>query len=209
MNTEYWKFSPAEDRGYALSIRKSSRLPYALATTHRSKYLKDPTQEYYYKQIKDRNSTENAVDNFWLNLLPDYFKKELKYGIEQEARPLPEYIKQRADWTIRYIKNGDPIKVVLMEDKRKGKETQTSEWQKALEQLTRYLKLVRAESGQDRDQTLYGAVNIGTFTRFYQLDPQESDCEDYPGTNGNYYELAKDEATIHDILLDLVRKTSH
>jgi hypothetical protein len=171
--------------------------------------MNDTTQQYYYGQIKNANSLENDVDNFWLNLLPDYFQKKLKYGIEQEARPLPQITKQRADWTIRYIKNGDPKKVVLMEDKRKGKETQSAEWRDALDQLTRYLKLVRTEPNQDATQTLYGAVNIGTHTRFYQLDAYQQECIDYPGTNGKVYELADDEANIHAILLDLVYKTSH
>ncbi|KAI9764657.1 MAG: hypothetical protein M1840_008154 [Geoglossum simile] len=165
--------------------------------------------QYYYDQIKKTDSIENDVDNFWLNLLPDYFQKKLKFGIEQEARPLPEVTKQRADWTIRYIRNGDPKKVVLMEDKRKGTETQPAEWKEALTQLTRYLKLVRTEDKQDPNQTLYGALNMGTYTRFYLLEPYEPECFDYPGTNGKPYELARDEAEIHAILLDLVQKTSH
>ena len=47
----------------------------------------------------------------------------------------------------RHIKNGDPKKVVLFEDKRCGKETQLAEWRNALEQLTNHLKLVRTEQG--------------------------------------------------------------
>ncbi|KAF2464528.1 uncharacterized protein BDR25DRAFT_154785, partial [Lindgomyces ingoldianus] len=172
-------------------------------------YMSDATQQYYYQKIKETGSLENDVDNFWLNLLPDYFQKKLKYGIEQEARVLPTVTKQRADWTIRYIKNGDPKKVILMEDKRKGMESQTQHWALALDQLTRYMTLVRTEPGQDPTKTLYGAVNIGTYSRFYQLDPYAQQCIDYPGTNGRHYELAKDEAEIHAILLDFVRKTSH
>jgi hypothetical protein len=166
-------------------------------------------QQYYYDQIKKTDSIENDVDNFWLNLLPDYFQKRLNFGIEQEARPLPEITRQRANWTIRYIKNGSLKKVVLMEDKRKVTETQPAEWREALSQLTRYLKLVRTEKNQDPQQTLYGAVNMGTYTRFYQLEHHEPECVDCPGTNGNPYELAKDEAEIHEILLNLVQKTSH
>lgn len=192
-----------------MSYKYVSRLDsYILLTTNHSKYMEDTIQQYYYSQIKKANSIENDVDNFWLNLLPDYFQKKLKYGIEQESRPLLEITKQRADWTIRFIKNGDLKKVVFMENKRKGKETQSSEWQKAVDQLTRYLKLVYVESNQDRIQTLYGAVIIGTYTRFYQLDPNQAECIDYPGTNGKVYELVADEE-IHTILLDLVRKTSH
>jgi hypothetical protein len=167
------------------------------------------TLQYYYNQIKKADSIENDVDNFWLNLLPRYFKIELEYSIEQEARPLPEVTKQRADWTIRYIRNGDLKKVVLMENKRKGTESQPAQWREALEQLTRYLKLVRTEKNQDPDQPLYGALNMGTYTRFYMLEPCEPECLDYPSTNGKPYELARDEAEIHAILLDLVQKTSH
>ena len=166
-------------------------------------------QKWYYDQIKAKDSIENAVDNFWNNLLPLYFKQTLNFGIEQESRPLPKIVKRRADWTIRYVKNGDPKKVVLMEDKRKGKETQSAEWAHALEQLTTYLKLVRTEKGQNSDQTLYGAVNIGTYTRFYQLEPYEQECEDYPGTNGKAFELQKDEEDIHNCLNELVSKTMH
>ncbi|KAI9787508.1 MAG: hypothetical protein M1839_000038 [Geoglossum umbratile] len=172
-------------------------------------YMTDAIQQYYYDQIKKTDSIENDVDNFWLNLLPDYFQKKLNFGIEQEARWLPEITGQRADWTIRYVKNGSLKKVVLMEDKRKGMETQSAEWREALSQLTRYLKLVRAEKNQDAKQTLYGVVNMGTYTRFYQLEHHEPECIDYPGTKGKPYELAKDEAEIHEILLDLVQKTSH
>ncbi|KAI9860743.1 MAG: hypothetical protein M1813_005666 [Trichoglossum hirsutum] len=71
-------------------------------------------------------SLENAVDNFWNNTLPHYFTQDKLYGIEQEQRPLEGVVKLRADFTIRYIKNGDPKKVVLTEDKRRGYETQQS-----------------------------------------------------------------------------------
>ena len=85
------------------------------------------------------------------------------------------------------------MKVVLMEDKRKGTETQPAEWKEALMQLTRYLKLVRTEDRQDPNQTLYGALNMGTYTRFYLLEPYEPECSNYSGTNGKPYELAKDD----------------
>ena len=75
-----------------------------------------------------------------------------------------------------------------MENKRKGMETQSAVWEIDLGQLTRYMKLVRAEPNQDETKALYGAVNIGT--RFYQLDPLQPECIDYPGTDGKLYELA-------------------
>lgn len=185
-------------------------LPCALITTNRYKYMNHTILQYYYDQIKKTDSIENDVDNFWLNLLPDYFQQKLEFGIELEPRPLPEVTKKRVDWTIRCIKNLATQKLVaLMEDKRKGKETQPAEWRDAVAQLTRYLRLVRTEPRQDATHTLYGAVNIGSYTRFYQLDPDQQECIDYPGTNGKPYELAKDEAGIHAILLELVQKTAH
>jgi hypothetical protein len=188
----------------ALPICKSIRLPRALAATNRYRYMNTTIQKYYYDQIKRAGSLENDVDNFWVNLLPDYFQKRLNYGIE---RPLPEFTKH-ADLTTRYIRNGTSKKVVFMEDKCRGKETQSAQWRDALEQLTNYLRLVRAEPTQKPYEMLYGAVNIGTYTRFYQLEPFKQDCVDYPGTDGKPYELAEDEAEIHGILLDLVGKTS-
>ena len=170
--------------------------------------MRNAVHEFYYKQITDKDSKENGVDNFWLNLLIDYFNKKLTYGIEQEARMLPEVFEQRTDWAIRCIRNGDLKKVIITMNKRKGLESQASQWADALRQHTTYLKFVRAESGQ-ADQTLYGVVNIETYTRFYQLDPNEHECIDYPGTDGNGYELAENEADIHAILLDLIQKTSH
>ena len=140
--------------------------------------------------------------------MPDYFTKAKKYVCMVEARPLPEIVKQRADWTIRYIKNGEPKKVVLMEDKRRGKET-TAGWKGALDQLTRYMKLVRTEKDQDPTQTLYGVVNIGTYTRFYKHEEGEDTCDDYPHHTEQPWELCKHEKEIHSILEELVRLTSH
>lgn len=56
-------------------------------------------------------------------------------------------------------------------------------------------------------QTLYGAVNIETYTRFYLLDTYKQECINYPGTDGKVYGLGEDEAKIHAILLDSVQKT--
>lgn len=50
-------------------------------------------------------------------------------------RSLKGIVKQRADSTIRYIKNGVFKKVALFEDKRRGYETQTAVWVDTLEQL--------------------------------------------------------------------------
>ena len=170
--------------------------------------MNDTVQQFYYGKIKDESSLENDVDSFWLNLLPEYFQKKLKYGISFEERPLPQSTKA-ADWTVRYIIKSGSKKVIFMGNPCKDINGQTALWMIALDQVTRYMSLVRAESDQSATETLYGAVNIGTYTRFYQLDPYKQECADYPGTNGECYELAENEAEIHAILQDLVHKTSN
>ncbi|KAK2805762.1 hypothetical protein FQN50_006038 [Emmonsiellopsis sp. PD_5] len=176
-----------------------------------SYYLSKPMPKFYYDQIKKAESLENAVDNFWNNTLPHYFTQDKYYGIEQEQRPLEGIVKTRADFTIRYIKNGSPKKVVLMENKRRGYETQQSKWEEAVQQLTSYLKLVRTEQHQQAaNETLYAAVTIGTYVRFYYLLPKEPMLKDYETTRtGDYYELKDDEDEIHKILTEFVAKTYH
>lgn len=129
------------------------------------------------------------------------------YGIEQEQRPLEGIVQKRADFTIRFIKNGDPKKVVvLMEDKRRGKESLPAEWWRAaLNQLTDYLKLVRTE--QTNDEILYDVVTIGTYCRFYELHPSEGTMRDF--IDPNIFELKTNEKDVHEILLRLVALTSH
>ena len=169
--------------------------------------MSKPIPKFYYDKIKAVGSLETEVDNFWNNTLPHYFTQDKLYGIEQEQRPLEGVVKQRADFTIRYVKNGDPKKVVLMEDKKRGHETQSSKWSEALEQLTSYMKLVRSEQG--REEVLYGAVTIGTYVRFYYLMPGEQTMQDYPSPETRKaYELKPDEENFHKILNELVAKTS-
>jgi len=170
--------------------------------------MSKPIPKFYYEQIKMPGSMETAVDNFWNNTLTHYFTQDKFYGIEQEQRPLEGVVKQRADFTIRYIKNGSPKKVVLMEDKRRGHETQASKWEEAVNQLTNYLKLVRAEQGGNN--ILYGAVTIGTYVRFYSFMPGEQKLRDYPSSfTGKAYELKDDENEVHKILSEYVAKTAH
>lgn len=153
-------------------------------------------------------SLETNADDCWNNTLPHYFTQVKFYGIEQEQRSLPGMVEQRADFTIRSIRNGNPKKFFLMEDKQRGHESQPSKWTFVLEQLTNYLKLVRTEESEA--DILYGAVTIGTYVRFYFLVPGEQNARDYPSSKtGKAYELELDEADIHDILNELVAKTSH
>ena len=67
---------------------------------------------------------------------------------------------------------------------------------------------VRAE--QTGNEVPYGIVTIGTYVRFYFLEPGELTMEDYPTTEtGKAYELKDDEAEIHKVLNEYVTKTSY
>ncbi|KAK2785903.1 hypothetical protein FQN53_007279 [Emmonsiellopsis sp. PD_33] len=184
-------------------------IPLALLTF--IKYLSKPVLKFYYDQIKKAAPLENAVDNFWNNTLPHYFMQDKFYGIEQEQRSLEGAIEARADCFIRYIRHGYPIKVILMETRRRGSEAQQSTWEQAVRQLTNYLKLVRTEQHQHAaDEILYAAVTIGTYVRFYYLVPKELELRDYKSTRtGDYYELKDDEGEVHKILTEFVAKTYH
>lgn len=163
----------------------------------------DVIKSYYDKLKKD--SLEADVDAMWNNILHLYFKIEKNYGVEQESRPL-KAISKRTDFTIRYVKNGVPKKIIVIEDKRVAYEAQKSAWAEAVEQLTDYLKLVRTE--QRDDKPLYGIVTVGHYSRFYLFTPGENHLTDYPGTNGKLYEFKNDEAQIEKLLNELVTKTS-
>ncbi|KAF2258003.1 hypothetical protein CC78DRAFT_622177 [Lojkania enalia] len=161
-------------------------------------YLNNAILLFYYNEIKKPGSKETDVDNFYNNFLRLYFRMEQNYGIEQESRPLKELgLTQRTDFTVRYIKNGSPKKVILLEDKRSGKETSSSEWRAALDQVVRYARLVRTETQQNPNETIYLTVNMGTYLRFYQLNPWESDAVDFGPAGGKLFELAVDEEEVH------------
>lgn len=163
---------------------------------------------FYYNQIKQAGSDENAVDNFWNNTLPLYFTQDKFYGIEQEQRPLEGVDNMRHDFTIRYVRNDTFKKVVLLENKRAPSESSAAMRNAAVEQLANYLRLIRAEQ-EGLDSILYAIVAIDTYVRFYHLLPRDHDLTDYPTRRtGDYYELKNDESEVHEILTDLVSSTS-
>ncbi|KIJ26658.1 hypothetical protein M422DRAFT_272230 [Sphaerobolus stellatus SS14] len=160
-------------------------------------------QEYYSRLSK--GSIEADVDSLWINILGLYFTVPKNYGLEQETRPLSS-IKRHADISIRCVKNGKRKKVILIEDKRVEYESQSSKWAEAVEQLTEYLGLVRKE--QTNDRTLYAIATVGHYSRFYQMTTTSNTLEDFPGTDGAYFEFKKDEAQIEYYLDRLVSLTS-
>lgn len=72
--------------------------------------------------------------------------------------------------------------------------------------MTDFIKLIRTE--QENDKTLYAIVTIGRYSRFYLLNPNDSEMSDFPGTNGKDYEFKNDEADIGRLLTALVALTS-
>ena len=165
-----------------------------------------PVIKTYYDRLK-KDSLAADVDAMWNNILHLYFTIQKNYGVEQESRPL-KAVSKRTDFTVRYIKNGVPKKIIIIEDKRVAFETQSSAWAEAVEQLTDYLKLLRTEQKDDNDKPLYAIVTVGHYSRFYIFAPGENHVTDYPGTNGKLLEFKKDEAQIESLLNELVTKTS-
>ena len=157
-------------------------------------YLKYAVLLSYYKEIKKAGAIESSVDNFWNNLLSLVFTLADQFGIEQESRVLKDQgVSLRADFMIRYVRNGDPKKVILVEDKRPGGATSTAVWTDALQQVTNYAKLVRQDKGQDPNGTLHLIVNVGTYVRFYQLDGGADVAKDWIPGQEDPLELADDE----------------
>jgi hypothetical protein len=191
--------------------------------------MANPVLKFYYDEIKkeagSKGKNGNAVvDNFWNNMLRHYFTVERDYGIELEPRrPLEEGMmitKPAVDFTIRrIIRTGEGKKVfvvvvVFMENGKVVYEMPTSSWwAAAVDQLTEYLKVVRAEQtriGEDA-YNLYGAVAIGTFVRFYCFEPvNDGELRGYPLTQetGQAFELKGDEEEIHKVLNEFVAGTS-
>ncbi|KAM5453843.1 hypothetical protein MaudCBS49596_002467 [Microsporum audouinii] len=150
-----------------------------------SYYLSKPMLKFYYDEIKKSGSMKSTVNNFWNNALLHYFTQEKFYGIEQDQCQLDGTTDGCADFAIRPY-----------------------HWGEAVEQLAQYLKLVRAEQGSSH--LLYAAITIGTYVRFYYLEPLEQTLTDYPTTRtGDFYELKLNEDEIHNVLSEWVEKTSH
>jgi hypothetical protein len=62
---------------------------------------------------------------------------------------------------------------------------------------------------------LYGILNVGRYSRFYELDPTASESRDFVGSGSVAYdgtrplELMQDEDTIHAILEDMSKLAYH
>lgn len=166
--------------------------------------------KYYYDQLKP-DSIEANVDRIWTTILPMYFEARMNYGIESQQRPWPGVSQMHAEFIIRFIRNGYPKKVVIIEDKRVSEESSSSTWKSAVDQITNYMKLARGEqfTSLAAVEPMYAIVTVGHYSRFYILKPTGAELEDYDGTDGRYFEFKDDEEMIDQLLLDIVSRTSH
>ncbi len=157
-----------------------------------------------YKELT-KNSSENAVDALWADILPLYFTVPDGYAIDPQARPRAEEDKKRADFAVRYVHNGTPRKGILIEDKRVKYESSNSKWKGAVDQLTGYMESSRVESGIE--ETVYGIVTIGHYSRFYEYWAGEEVLRNHSGYDGNPLHFRDDEMNIDEILCALVQAT--
>ena len=166
--------------------------------------------KFYYEQIKDPNSDESDVDNFYNNTLSLYFPRNQLYGIEQESRPLKELgLTKKTDFTIRCIRNGTPKKVVVIECKRKDLASQDAEWRAALDQAINYVKLIRTEKGQNASDDLHIIVAIGTYLRAFTHKQGADDAVPFSVCANELLELKTDEAKVHAVFTEMNRITQH
>ncbi|KAF3480153.1 uncharacterized protein GIQ15_05500 [Arthroderma uncinatum] len=176
-----------------------------------SYYLSNPVLQFYFSELEKAGQTESAANHFWANALSLYFTQDKLYGIELEQRPLSGAITNRDGITILCVRSGTrdtfPTKIVLLEDKKNGREADAATWADITKRLTEYLELVRTEQGDE--ETLYGIAAIGSCLRFYYLVPHGQALQDYPTENtGGSYDLKRDEAENHNILTELALKAS-
>ncbi|KAK1671767.1 hypothetical protein BDP55DRAFT_675357 [Colletotrichum godetiae] len=168
-----------------------------------------PVIKRYYNNLKP-NSLEVDVDILWSNILPLYFDIRKDYGIEPQQRPYPGVVKT-TDFVITAVRNGQPKKIVVIEDKRVSDEGSGAVWQEAVTQVTDYMKVARTSNFVTfrKTETVYAIVTVGRYSRFYKLRKNELQLVDFDNTGGKTYEFKKDEESIDGILLDIVQKTVH
>ncbi|KAH9986269.1 hypothetical protein F4779DRAFT_305634 [Xylariaceae sp. FL0662B] len=164
-------------------------------------------QSLYNDLTKD--SLENVVDALWNNILPLYFRIQDNYAIEAQAGP-DKRTKKKADFAVRYVHNGHPRKVVLIEDKRVCDEGSDAVWLAAMEQLSMYMCHARSTDERLRE-TLYGIITVGHYSRYYKLPRFERDLSNFSSNyldyNGEALHFKKDEGSMHTLLMELVELT--
>jgi hypothetical protein len=85
------------------------------------------------------------------------------------------------------------------------------DWIAAKSELTRFMLKERRSHllKKYRSLSLYGILNVGRYSRFYELGPDATELHDFVGSGSVEYdtnrplELMEDEDTIHRILMDI------
>jgi hypothetical protein len=167
-----------------------------------------PSIQSLYKELK-KDSLENAVDALWNNILQLYFRVENNYAIEAQANP-DRKSKKKADFAIRYVHNGVPRKVILIEDKRVSDEGSDAAWAEAMKQLVGYM--VQARAANSSTSAMYGIVTVGHYSRYYTLSPGAATLVNFASNdmdyNGEPLHFKNDEYSMHTLLEELVQLTS-
>ena len=165
--------------------------------------------KFYYDEIKKLNSNESNVDNFYNNTLPLYFPDEQYYGIEQESRTPGELGLSQTDFTIRCVRNGQLKRVVVLENKATRFESQRSAWRRALDEIIRYVSLIRNEESPMETEPIHIILAIGTYLRAYTHQSRAEDADDFHLYPRELLELQKDEEKVHNLLTEMNRITQH
>jgi hypothetical protein len=156
----------------------------------------------YYDDL-NKNSDKNVVDKLWSVILNIYFTADEDFGVEVRAHPDPKKSKEANDVTIACVHHAtNKIKALyLFEDNRVKYEGRGSVWTAAKNQLTGYM-LTQREDSRQKNEVIYGVVTVGRYSRFYQLNPDQTELDYYPGTgHDDIFEFRKNEREILDILL--------
>ena len=166
--------------------------------------------KFYYDEITKPNSDESDVGNFYNNTLPIYFPESQRYGIEMESRPAKEMgLTKKTDFTIRCIRNGQPKKVIVFENKAKKHETESAVWRDALSQAIIYVKLIRTEARQPAQNPIHIIIAVGTHLRAYTHNHGAADADDFYMYSGELLELQRDEEKVHELFTEINRITQH
>jgi hypothetical protein len=169
-----------------------------------------PSIKSLYNELT-KDSLENAVDALWNNILQLYFRVEYNYAIVAQANP-DSRSKQKADFAVRYVHNGVPRKVVLIEYKRVSDESSNTAWAAAMAQLVDYMEQARA-ANPPPEKDMYGIVTVGHYSRFYTLSSDVDTLSDFSSSYMDYtgqpLHFKHDEYWMHTLLEELVQLTCH
>lgn len=156
----------------------------------------------YYDDLNEKLDG-SMVDKIWNVVLNIYFTTDEDFGVEVQAHHNPKKGEEDIDATIAYVHYATSKRTALclFEDKRVKYEEQDSVWTTAKEHLTEYMLTQRRASRQE-NEVIYGVVTVGRYSRFYQLNPGQTELDYYPDTtHDDIFEFKKNEREILDILL--------